>query len=204
MTQPTLIGFSGKAGAGKTTVAEAIVERAMSIKIAMADPLTHMVISVLEIADIPIDKVIHYLHEGKDETIPLFGQSTRDMKRAWGDQMREKNPDIFVRLAEAQIEYYRERLPGIPVLIDDIRMQNEAEWVKEQGGYIVHITRPKAGLRKVTPHKSEDGFDSNLVDMRIQNDKGIDELESWAHTIAHMHDLEPLKTISPDRSQRVH
>lgn len=209
MTTPNLIAFSGKAGAGKTTLAEALIDRAMAIKIAMADPLTHMVVAALQMANMDIEEVIHYLQEGKDEIITMFGQSTRDMKRGWGDQMRDKNPAIFLRLAEAQIDYYRGKAPDVPIIIDDIRMQNEAEWVKEQGGVLINIERPRAGLRKVTPHKSEDGFDRTLIDMNIQNDHDIKVFESWADTLAHMYDLEPIKainvdTISPDLSKRVH
>lgn len=209
MTTPNLIAFSGKAGAGKTTLAEAIIDRAMALKIAMADPLTHMVVAALQMANMELEEVMHYLQEGKDEIIPLFGQSTREMKRGWGDQMRDKNPQIFVRLAEAQIEYYRKRVPDIPIIIDDIRMQNEAEWVKDMGGALIHIDRPKEGLRKVTPHKSEDGYDPVLRDMTIQNDRDLKRFESWADTLAHMYDLEPVKAISPanftpDTSNRVH
>jgi hypothetical protein len=57
-----------------------------------------------------------------------------------------------------------ELMPGDFVLIGDVRFQNEAEWVVDSGGIIIHLTRDGAqGKVGIPEHPSEAGIDFSVT-----------------------------------------
>jgi hypothetical protein len=78
--------------------------------------------------------------------------------------------------------------PDAVFCISDVRFDNEAKWVREQGGVIWKISRH--GLASVRHHSSENGVDVDPADLLILNDdlqtfkqtiydRALDQLESW-------------------------
>jgi hypothetical protein len=58
--------------------------------------------------------------------------------------------------------------PTMNVIITDIRFPNEAEWVKENGGVLIEITR--GDKEEVSPHSSEGQDLSEWIDVTVSND----------------------------------
>ena len=60
-------------------------------------------------------------------------------------------------------------------MIDDVRFDNEARFIQEQGGSVILVNRQKASSDD--QHISEAGIKEHLVDGIINNERGFKELE---------------------------
>src|SRR5690606_25530009 len=85
----------------------------------------------------------------------------------WG---RSLDKDLWLKRVQ---QHYRsiEHLEGYYV-VTDVRFDNEAKWIKENG-YLIEITRPGVGGGD---HASEKGLNVH-TDFVVVNDKG--KLELW-------------------------
>lgn len=61
-----------------------------------------------------------------------------------------------------------------PIVVTDVRENQEAEWIKEMGGIVIEITRP--GVTRVNAHSSENGIDRRHIHAVISNDSNRTEL----------------------------
>lgn len=61
---------------------------------------------------------------------------------------------------------------------DDVRFDNEAEWIHSKGGYVIQVSRPGFNGDK---HASEKGVSDHLIDLRITA-KDTDELKDALYT----------------------
>lgn len=66
-------------------------------------------------------------------------------------------------------------------VITDTRFLNEADAIKERGGYVIRIDRP--GVGPVNKHKSETELDHYQFDYRISNDGDLKDLKAKVKTI---------------------
>jgi hypothetical protein len=146
---PPIIGLCATyPHAGKTTLAEGIADAWNYERMAFADPIAWM-LEVLCIMrrceDVP-----------KDENRPeLWGKSLRHLKRTlgteWGRQMVNENIWLDIlkdRIADQDSGYFG-------VVIDDVRFDNEAEYVRKAGGVLVLLERPEAAGEVETNHASD-------------------------------------------------
>jgi len=105
----------------------------------------------------------------------------------WGRKL--VNPDIWVNLAAKEVERLRNapnylHISGI--VISDVRLENEAAWIRNQGGEIWHIWRivGRSTLTETTrSHSSEKGIAVAYGDRIIHNDSTIEVLHELIHTI---------------------
>jgi hypothetical protein len=81
--------------------------------------------------------------------------------------MRDVNQDVFVECALANT-------PST-VIISDVRMSNEAEAIKRNGGVIIRIMRE---VEHSDTHKSEVEIDMIEPDYLIYNNKSIADLNN--------------------------
>jgi hypothetical protein len=71
------------------------------------------------------------------------------------------------------------------VVITDVRFDNEALWIRKQGGWVIELIRDKAAA--VNDHVSEAGLNPRHVDFHIVNDfKSAEALEK--HVIREIQD----------------
>lgn len=69
------------------------------------------------------------------------------------------------------------------LIIPDVRFQNEADWIREAGGHLIHIQR---GTKEaVASHASEGGVNMDARDYRLDNNGTVEELFSSARAIVH-------------------
>lgn len=118
-----------------------------------------------------IDMTDPFWTKNKENEIPLFGRSVRYIMQTLGTEWGREliHPDIWVKLAECVLFERGERM-----IISDVRFDNEADFIREHGGVILHVTRTDA--RKIEPHASEAGIRMSSMDLYVANDGTIDML----------------------------
>jgi len=200
-----IIGFSGRAGAGKSLASDLLSEEFALHPLAFADPLRAMVLPAVMVATKSDKKAaINFLYEKKDEVIPGINTTARQLYRDFGDAMRSHDPDVFITLTERKMEMITEHYANqahilsdqpppkdaiVPFVIDDVRYNNEAEFIKSKGGMIVNIVRPDDNLRKVPAHSSENGVSKKYINLEIDNDKSIQEFKETVFSVAALYDI---------------
>jgi hypothetical protein len=64
----------------------------------------------------------------------------RPMLVCWGtDTCRKIDPDYWIKKIEKQVKTSINN--KIIVVITDVRYENEAKWIKENGGFLIHLSR---------------------------------------------------------------
>ncbi len=163
-----LIGLTGRAQSGKDSVADYLEVQHGFIGMAFADPIKNAI-------DVMFGEDVD---DGRDKEAPIrwIGKSPRELMQTlgteWGRQMICE--DIWVRcLGNAMSENLDTNDPH-PIVIADVRFENEARWIRNHGGKIWLIRRPDAA--PVRPHSSEDGIPEELLNGIIDNDGTLAEL----------------------------
>ncbi len=150
-----IIGIAGRAGAGKNTVAEMIPGAAV---FGFADPLYEGLAAMLGVPE-------EMLRSRRNKETPLvwLGKSPRELMQLlgteWGRGMVAQ--DIWLRLAKRRIETY-----GGTIVFSDVRFDNEAEWIRNQGGEVWLVEREQETHHT---HSSEAGISPHLIDRVIDN-----------------------------------
>lgn len=134
MTYP-LIGLLGAKQSGKSTAAKHIVDHHGFTRIRFADPLKE-ILRVLGCTPAQID--------GDEKEIPLerlCGKSPRNVMDLMGTECGRRmiGEELWVNIVDGRL---RELLPRGPVVIDDVRFENEAALVRRLGGALWTIRRP--------------------------------------------------------------
>lgn len=164
-----IIGFTGKAGAGKSTAARILKEHAGFEVVPFAAPLKAMCrafgLSAMEMT-------VH-------KEIPLAclnGKSARQFMQLLGTEFGRKliGPDMWVEAWRAGLlEVLADQCGELRVVVDDVRFENEAAAIRAEGGFIVCIERVGAGSATGGDHASELGV---VPDLALQNDGDEDHL----------------------------
>lgn len=146
MPAPIIIGLTGPAGCGKSTAARCIEERYQFGCLSVAAPIKRMLRDGLHLQQ-------SQLHgELKEEPIPEMGGVTpRRLMQSLGDWGRQQYADLWVYLLDQAVEratgYYGavSLATGAPLglIIEDIRMEPEAAWLRARGGLLLHLRRPE-------------------------------------------------------------
>ena|SRR5690554_3958413 len=184
-----LIGLAGLAGSGKNTVADIISSEFDVVHYAFAQPLKQMLQQGLGLNRHDTDGY------RKEQIDTRYGKSPRQMMQTlgteWGRNM--VHPDIWVKATEGYCQRLHEENPVLAIILTDVRFNNEAEWVRSQGGVIIHVKRPDAA--PVAEHVSEQGVEYiENVDFVIHNDGDLDDLK--------VNTLEIIEYIAQQRTGR--
>jgi dephospho-CoA kinase len=165
-----LAGITGKAGAGKDTVADYLVREHGFLKLSFAGPLKEM----LEVAGLPepTDRAAkELLIEGFSFT---WREAAQRLGTEWG---RGLDPEIWVKVMEMKLQSMR-----IPrVVFSDVRFENEAAMIRRLGGKVLHVTGRAAELGANARHASEAGIAFRAGDHVIVNDSTIEALFLQLH-----------------------
>lgn len=139
---PMLLAFCGARGAGKTTLAEAIVDRYADFKrMSFADPIRDEVAAMLQherMLDPIVDQYLKshppFTHEFKDKVIPGLEVSPRDLLIRVGEGRREQDPLHWVNAM-------KQRILDCPyhVVIDDLRYDSEMRLVRDNAGQVIEL-----------------------------------------------------------------
>lgn len=174
--EATVVGITGRAGAGKNAVASMIPG---AFVIGLADPLYAMLSVMLDIPE-----AILRQRKFKESPIPWVGKSVRQLLQTLGTEWGRGHvcDDIWIRLLDRRITKLIES--GITTIaVADVRFENEADYIRQdRGGSVWHVLRP--GVEGPAEHASEHGIMQAIWDRVIDNDGTLDDLrkavlEAW-------------------------
>ena len=157
---PAIIGLTGPAGCGKTTVA-GMIEGAVVIQ--LADPLYAALALMLG-----VDEAILRHRGAKERPLPGFDRSPRQLLQTLGTDWGRAfvGPDVWLRMAGRRIDALH--AAGAPtVVLADVRFENEAEWIRNRGGEVWRVEREPTAA--AAAHVSEAGIPDALINRTIDN-----------------------------------
>jgi hypothetical protein len=168
-----LIAITGKAGVGKDTLASLMWEQTGGVSLAFADPIKLACQVVFNLSEAQT-----WEREEKEQIDPRWGLSPRQMFQKFSELKTWAGPDVWVKRLEQRLALLP---PDTSIYITDVRFEDEAAWVREQGGTIIHLTRP--GVAPVNSHVSENGIAFHEKDINLLNTGSIEELARLAATL---------------------
>jgi hypothetical protein len=115
---PLIFGIAGVARCGKDTLGKHLMELKRDLDPFLKDKLN-----------------ISAFTENNSEKDLI-----RPMLVCWGtDTCRKIDPDYWIKKIEKQVKTSINN--KIIVVITDVRYENEAKWIKENGGFLIHLSR---------------------------------------------------------------
>ena len=155
-----IIGFTGKAGAGKDTAASYFKNATFFLFFIRFKEICCFIFGLSK-------EQTETLKEVKD---PRWGITPREIFQKVGKFIRSIDNNYFVNYLKVQL------LNGTGKrIITDVRYDNEAQMIKELGGTIIKIVRPDY-LSDFDNHESENGIMEKYVDVIIINDSTVENL----------------------------
>jgi len=133
-----IIGISGYAGSGKTTLANAIREELFNSL--HPDVVRGMDVRILPFAE-EVKRLAHEVFRipaslPKEAYVPSMCMTVREVYQWFGTKVcRERDPNIWVKHWVDKIDKERPKI----VIADDVRFANEAEKIRSMGGYIIRL-----------------------------------------------------------------
>lgn len=172
-----ICGIAGRAGSGKDTFAEILVsllpDRAIEIE-HFARPIKTGLAAMMGVS---MDVFAPPL---KDQSIPWLGATPRYLMQTlgteWGRDMVAD--DFWIRLMERRLEHSTADM----TIIADVRMENEAAWIRKHGGIVYRMVRPLADSEP-NLHRSEQ-IAGHPDDVAIYNAGSIEDLEHVARHVS--------------------
>jgi hypothetical protein len=165
-------------GSGKTTVADTLVSTLSFQKIALAGTLKSMLKTFLKasgLSEFVADAAISDPELKETPMAVLNGKTPRYAMQTLGTEWGRElfGEDFWVNSAIGRAKRHMDQ--GTSVVIDDVRFPNEADAIKEAGGYMVRVFRP--GQQITQRHASEGGLDEYPVDFVLMNHSTEDVLQ---------------------------
>jgi len=174
-----IVGLGYQAGVGKDTAAKALKKYGFK-RLAFADTLKDVALEsdptiVVErdgktAITASLRDVVYELGWEEAKRIPDVRRYLQNLGVAARQHVSE---DVWVRnvIAEARLA----EAAGHHVAITDVRFPNEFEAIKEQGGWLIALSRP--GVAGAGDHVSEHALADYPWDFRIKNDSTVKDLE---------------------------
>lgn len=169
-TKPLLIGLTGRAGAGKSTVARMLEDGYAFTPLALADPILDMIHALFASAGIDgawaVERVL------KEQPTPL-GFSYRYLAQTLGTEWgRHVSADLWLRVLDLRLQ--SPALAGDNIVVSDIRFPNEADMITQRGGVIVRVLAGREHAAAYMPaltaaHASESHTDVLPVTTELLN-----------------------------------
>jgi len=169
MTQGLFIGIHGRKHSGKSTCANYLRDNYQFHILSMADPLR---LGVSAMFDWSLESMKD--ENIKDEIDPDLGFSRRKALQVIGTEgVREQlGADTWIKLMKRRKAVYDRLAKPSRSVIDDIRFEDEADYVRGNGGHILHLDRPSL-LAAVDSHTSEKGIVRKSGDLILTNYNGM-------------------------------
>jgi hypothetical protein len=157
-----VIGLHGLPQSGKDTIADHLCEDHGFARIAFAGPIKDMLIAGFGLTR------EDFGWRKKEFTNQRIGMSPRRLMQTLGTEWARAyiDDDIWIRVASERVEQMKRYAKGI--VVTDVRFENEAAWVRKQGGTIWHVIR--SGAPKSAHH---DHSSNTTIALHPPRDQGI-------------------------------
>lgn len=139
-----LIILTGKAGSGKSTVAEFLRHKGYK-EVAIASPIKEMLAMAGYLEPV--------LREDKERNYISKNYSFRTLAQTLGEWGRGNDENFWLDVALGKVVDYLQG--GHPVVVSDARYDNEVEALKDLGGSVVKIVGRSSDLGDAAKHSSE-------------------------------------------------
>jgi len=168
-----IFGLAGRAGAGKDSVAD-VLEGFGVVPCKLATPLYEMVSAM---TGLPVEHLMDRCC--KEQPIAGIGKSPRQLLQSIGTDWGRTfvGDDVWIKSLDARTRLIR--LRGASICVTDVRFDNEARWVRDNGGAVWEVVRPHHDtgcVGEAVHHASEAGIDPLLIDRVIVNDGTLQDL----------------------------
>lgn len=176
-----LIGIHGKARSGKDTVARRLVMDYGFYRLPFADPVKRAAQVMFGLTDEQI-----WIDDSKETVIPYWGMTPREMFQKVGT---EGGRDVFgddLWIKRWALDY--QSLQGKRVVVPDVRFENEAAFIRQLGGVILHLhsNRGTTLSHEAQAHRSEGGVRQQKLDFMIDNSGTFDQLYGKVDTLVRL------------------
>jgi hypothetical protein len=178
------IALIGKARSGKDTAAGFLVRERAYTRVAFADPLKEMALSIDPL--IPArERLIHVrlsalIRDVGWEYAKDHYPEVRRILQSIGQTQREFDADYWVNVAARKIA--GAEAWNLPVVVTDVRYLNEAVMLRARGFKMIRIMRPRIGVTmkeaRAAMHASENELNDYPTDAVIYNDGDLDQLRN--------------------------
>lgn len=204
-----IIGLHGVSQSGKDTSAKVLIEKFGFKRIAFADKLREMLYALNPIVVIPFDMLVQWDAEGfaaaegeaglvgfDSEYNVAFGRLDTLVRTVGWDNAKQV-PEVRELMqrqgTEAGRNIFGENFwvaaamseigDSNAVVFTDVRFDNEAEAIRNAGGFIIEVVRP--GYEPVNDHASDAGLSGDLIDAIVLNHGSVNDLhETITETIS--------------------
>lgn len=159
-----IVGISGYAGSGKSTLARHLAETHGFTRLSFATPIRQALIAM----GVPES----FLTDHKGAEIPRLGHTGRYLMQTlgteWGRDTVNKNIWLY------RMDDIINSLWGRDIVIDDVRFDSEADYIRRKNGFILNIVRGNTQLDPYdADHSSEAGVQSDLVNYKLENSGSV-------------------------------
>lgn len=163
-----IVGFCGRAGAGKDTAAARLISTFGFTRMAFADPIKAAVAGALG-----VDVSVMEDRSKRENVDPDTGLSNREMMQKFGTEVgRAIDRDLWVKIWCGRVR----RFTGLSrIVATDVRFRNESSAIHELGGIVV-LVRNDAAESKPSHHESESFFQRLAHDLEIDNNGTVEDL----------------------------
>lgn len=183
-----IIGCTGPAQVGKDSVGKVLVDHFGYTRIAFADKMKAALYALnpwvtprdvksgVEFKQFPtgtwkLQQVVDSVGWDRAKLLPeVRGLLQRLGTEAGRDVLGE---DVWIEAAWKDLDT---PLYAARVVVTDVRFENEARWIRNHGGQVVHVSRP--GYGAWNEHVSEAGVGKEPMDWEVANDGGLGDLRS--------------------------
>lgn len=175
-----LIGFTGPAGVGKD-------EAARQLRLVLSNYSAYAFAKPIKDALAAMGFPEPATRAEKEAIIPNLGVSWRQLAQTLGTEWGRNNvrPDLWLWLAKEQYAKHHN------LMVTDVRFENEAAWVREVGGLMVHVYgRETTVSGQEATHASEAGITILAGSYLLPNRGGLAELRQQVQLLAeHIREL---------------
>ena len=164
-----LLGLLGKKRSGKDTVANYLVSQHGFTRFAFADALKDYLLDIDPPIDgRPLSQIIDRWGWEKAKEIP----QVRSLLQDTGSALRSLDPNFWIDIIREQVD-----AADTPVVISDVRLPNEATWIKDSGGALWRIHRPET--ESPDDHHTETALDGYPVGVHLINHLTLNDLYTF-------------------------